>query len=46
MLPGKKMDPLTQIELDAEQRAQEFKRRLVKEGMERLVAEQSAAISP
>lgn len=46
MLPGKKMDPLTQIELDAEQRAQEFKRRLIKEGMERLAAEQSAALSP
>lgn len=46
MLPGKKMDPLTQIELDAEQRAQEYKRRLIKEGMERLAAEQSAAIPP
>lgn len=47
MKPGKKMDPLTQIELDAEQRALEYKRRLIQEGMDRLAAEQSSeAISP
>ncbi len=46
MKPGKKMDPLTRIELDAEQRAQEYKRKLIKEGLERLAAEQSEALSP
>lgn len=47
MKPGKKMDPLTQIELHAEQLAQEYKRKLIKQGMERLAAEKaSEAISP
>lgn len=46
MLPGKKQDPLTQIELKAEQLANEYKRKLIKEAMEQLAAEQSEAISP
>lgn len=47
MKPDKKINPLTQIELDAEQRAQEYKRKLIKKGMERLASEkQSEAVSP
>lgn len=46
MLPGKKKNPLLLIEQEAERKAQEYKKKLIKEALEKLAAEESEAVSP
>lgn len=38
--------PLHQLEKDAEERAREYKRQLIEEGMRKLAAEGAARVSP
>jgi len=46
MLPGKKKNLLLNLEQHIEQEAQEFKRRRLKEELEKLAAEEKEAIPP
>ncbi len=46
MLPGKKKNLLLNLEQRIEQEAQEFKRRRLKEELEKLAAEEKEAIPP
>ena len=38
--------PIHPLEKDAEERAREFKRRLIEDGMRKLAAEEAARVSP
>lgn len=40
----KRVNPLITIELDAERKAQEYKRKLIKEALDKLAAEESEAV--